>query len=128
MVAGGLEGGFTSGLPVIAESAVRPRSVSSYLLGLPKKSTLNSMKPRDVSCLITQSVVHSELLLMASSNSALLSPSLLFAKADRAPTRWGEAATFLSTDLWPFGSEGHTQTPSGMENGADCLRLINPAT
>ena len=58
--------------------------MSWYLAGFPKKSTLNSMKPSAVSCLTTQSVVHSEVSLIASASSELLRPSLLFPMTARA--------------------------------------------
>jgi len=111
---------------VIVERLARPASVSWYLAGFPKKSTLNSMNPRAVSCLITQRVVHSELSLIASSSSALLSPSLLFPMAVRAAVRCGDATTFLNILLCAFRSEGQTQSPLGMDE-ADWGRFINPA-
>ena len=69
------------------------------------------MKPSDVSCLITQRVVHSEPPLIASASSALLIPSLLFPMVAIAAKRCGDDATFLITVLWPLGSEGQAQTP-----------------
>ena len=99
---------------MIIARALLPASVSWYLAGFPKKSTLNSMNPRDVNCLIIQRVVHSEVSLIASSSSASLIPSLLFPMAARAVTRCGEAANFLRTFLCALGSEGQIQSPFGM--------------
>ena len=99
---------------MIIARALLPASVNWYRAGFPKKSTLNSMNPRDVSCLITQRVVHSELSLIASTSSASLIPSLLFPMAVRAAIRCGEAATFLKTILCALESEGQIQTPFGM--------------
>ena len=111
--------GLGLGCPVIAVRAARPWSVSWYFAGLPKKSTLNSTNPNDVNCLTTQSVVHSALSLIASFNSALLSPSLFFARVVMAAMMCGDAATLLKTALWPLGSAGQTHVPFGM-GGADC--------
>lgn len=83
-----------SGIPVIFKNAVRPSSVRRYFAGFPKKSTLNSTKPKAVSCLTVQSVFHSELHLIASSSSALLIPSSLLARAAIAAFMCGEVATF----------------------------------
>lgn len=111
---------------MIAARALLPASVSWYLAGFPKRSTLNSMNPRAVSCLITQRVVHSELSLIMSSSSASLIPSLLFPRAVRAAIRCGDAATFLRTTLCALGSEGQIHSPLGMGE-ADRSRFINPA-
>lgn len=111
---------------MIAARALLPASVSWYLAGFPKRSTLNSMNPRAVSCLITQRVVHSELSLIMSSSSASLIPSLLFPRAVRAAIRCGDAATFFRTTLCALGSEGQIHSPLGMGE-ADRSRFINPA-
>ena len=102
------------GCPVIIDRADRPCSVSWYLAGFPKKSTLNSTKPREVSCLITQRVGHSDPSLKTSAISELAIPSVLFAMAAMADTRWGDTATFFRTLLCSFVSDGQTQTPLGM--------------
>ena len=90
---------FGRGCPVMVKNAERPWSVTWYFAGFPKKSTLNSMKPKALSCLITQRVGHSEVSFSDSASSALLSPSLLFAMADSPSTRWWESATFRNTVL-----------------------------
>ena len=115
-----------SGCPVIVERAARPWSVIWYLAGFPKKSTLYSTKPNDVNCLITHRVVHSEPSLRASASSESAIPSLLFAMADMAAIRWGDAATLRSNPLCPLASAGQTQSPLGMKE-AERVRFINPA-
>ena len=125
--AGGGLGGLGAGAPVIVEIAFLPRSVVWYLAGPPKRSTLYSMKPRDVSWRTDHTVIHSELSPMASSSSALLSPSLLLVMAVRAFIRCGSAATFRRALLWPLGSAGQTQTPVFIGFRREYPALINPA-
>jgi len=112
-VAGGVGvGGFWGiGFPVMTGSACCPCPVNWYLAGFPKKSTLYSIKPSDVSCLTTQRVVHSEVSFIASLISESLMPSLLFPSAVIAAIKCGEEATAFRTRLCRRGSGGQTQSP-----------------
>ena len=68
-----------AGCPVMTEIALLPKSVTMYLAGPPKKSTLYSMNPKASNCLTSQTVIQLELSAISSSSSELLRPSLLLA-------------------------------------------------